>query len=121
VGGYEFAVAAVAVGEGAGVGSIVDWPVGVVVPAAVAAAVVTGVGVGVGIEAVAVDVGATLGLGGSAAVDGVASPGPANSATSNSAFPARLPKLLRWESWVRFIFCSARMVRFASAAYMCLR
>jgi hypothetical protein len=117
VGGYEFGVAAVAVGDGAGVGGIVDWPVGVVVPAAV----VTGVGVGVGIEAVAVDVGATLGLGGSAAADGVASPGPANSATSNSAFPVRLPKLLRGERWVRFIFCSARMVRFASAAYMCLR
>jgi hypothetical protein len=114
--GDEFGVGAVVVGEGAGAGSIVAWPVGVVVATAVATGV--GVGVGVGVEVVA-DVGvATVGIGGSAAVDGVASPGPANSETSNNALPARLPKSLRWGSWVRFIFCSGTMVRCERGIYV---
>ena len=103
---------------GAGAGGIVAWPVGAVVATAVAVGVGVGVGVGTGVGAdVAADV-ATVGSGGSAAVEGAASPGPANNETSNNALLARLPKSLPWGSWMRFIFCSGTMVRFASAAYI---
>ena len=85
--GNEFGVEAVVVGGGAGAGSVVVWPEGI----GVASAVATGAGVG-GEEAV-LDVGvATFGIGGSAAVEGAASPGPTNSETSNNMFPARLAK-----------------------------
>ena len=118
--GDEVGVGAAVVDEGAGAGGIVAWPVGDVVATAVAVGVGVGVGVGTGVGVdVAADVGvAAVGSGGSAAVEGAASPGPANNETSNNALPARLPKSLPWGSWMRFIFCSGTMVRFASAAYV---